>query len=275
MLEGSGALRVADASVLARVSRQTPQRGADVAAFARLLVQVAAASKPAAPVAVDSTGDLQEGDETPEDGSAPVVCLFPDRAANGAPALSSDARPAATAAYPRTQKAAAGAKATSPSAAPDGPVVSGPSADFGPDDLKPTPQTAVEWLDQEAFAQAAVVLGSGRTECLLRIATPDLGVVRVLVVQTRDGVNIRFVAEQELTRQALDCQLDQLYAALAKAGVGLGIMEVVGAGDPGAAAYPPELSDVSGEEPPAPGRFAARPRRAGSLPAASRLDVIV
>ena len=60
MLEGSGALRVVDALVLARVSRQTPQRGDD-AAFARLLLQVAAASTPAAPVASDMTGAAPQG----------------------------------------------------------------------------------------------------------------------------------------------------------------------------------------------------------------------
>jgi flagellar hook-length control protein FliK len=250
MLEGSGALRVADALVLARVSRQTPQRGDD-AAFARLLFQVAAASKPAAPVAGGMTA-----------------------AAHRAPALSSDARPASTAdaGYPRPQKATGGAKADTPGAASDVPTVQGASVDFAPDDPEPAPQAAVEWLVREAYAQAAIVLSSGRAECLLRFASPDLGVVRVLVVQTRDGVNIRFVAEQELTRQALDRQLNQLYAALANAGVDLGVMDVVGEADAG---FPQEPSDVEGEGSPGEGRRAARPRRPGSPPATGRLDVIV
>jgi hypothetical protein len=250
MLEGSGALRVADALVPAHVSRQAPQRG-DGAAFARLLPQVAAASKLAAPVAGDKTG-----------------------AAHRAPALSSNARPAETvdAAHPRPQKATGGAKADKPGAASDAPTVQGAAVDFGPDDPEPAPQAAVEWLARAAYAQAAVVLSSGRTECLLRFASPDLGVVRVLVVQTRDGVNIRFVAEQELTRQALDRQLNQLYAALANAGVDLGVMDVVGEAGAG---FPPELSDVEGEGSPGDGGRAARPRRPGSPAVMGRLDVIV
>jgi len=282
MLEGSGpgvpreARRVADASFLGRVPLQAAQRGEGVAAFARLLVQVAAVSKPTAPVVDDTTSESQELGDASEAGSLSAASLVSDRFAFGALGLSSEVGPAATAGagYPRSQKATGGARADSPSAAPDGLVAQGQSVDFGPDDLEPAPQTAVELLDQEAFAQAAVVLSSGRAECLLRIASPDLGVIRVLVAQTRDGVNIRFVAEQDLTRQALDRQLDQLYAALANAGVGLGVMEVVGAGDPGAA-FPSELSDGCGEGPPAPRSRAARPRRAGSPPMASRLDVIV
>ena len=144
--------------------------------------------------------------------------------------------------------------------------------DFGPDDSEPTPQAAVERLVREAYAQAAVVLSSGRTECLLRFASPDLGVVRVLVVQTRDGVNIRFVAEQELTRQALDRQLNQLYAAIANAGVGLGVMDVVGEADAG---FPQEPSDIEGEGSPSEERRPARPRRSGLPTTTGRLDVIV
>lgn len=102
--------------------------------------------------------------------------------------------------------------------------------------LAPRPSSSslfrVELLDVEAFAQTAVVLRSGGAACLLRIASPDLGVVRVLVMQTRDGVNIRFVAEQDLTRQILDRQLDQLRTALANAGIDLGEIEVVGADEP-------------------------------------------
>ena len=135
--------------------------------------------------------------------------------------------------------------------------------------LETAPVSAVELLDVEAFAQTAVVLHSGAATCLLRIASPDLGVVRVLVMQTRGGVNIRFVAEQDLTRQMLDRQLDQLCMALANAGIDLGEMEVIGADEPDAT-LPPELSDVNDDEP-----RAVRPRYARSLSGANRVDVIV
>ena len=135
--------------------------------------------------------------------------------------------------------------------------------------LEPAPVTAAKLLEVEGFAQAAAMLRSGGAECLLRIASPELGVVRVLLIQTLDGLNIRFVAEQDLTRQMLDRQLDQLRTALANAGIDLGDIEVFGADEPDAT-LPPELCDVNDDEP-----HAARPGYGRGLSSAKRLDVIV
>ena len=280
MQEGSGPGAVRDAAPLSprppslAGALGRPPNGAKTRRRLRLLVKIAVARMPSASLAAAATGsELQELGGAPEDGPPLVTGLVSAGSTFTALALSADVGPAGTAdtAYLRTAKATGG-KTDSAGTAPAGPVDLSQSGDSGPLSLETAPVSAVELLDVEAFAQTAVVLHSGAATCLLRFASPDLGVVRVLVMQTRGGVNIRFVAEQELTRQMLDRQLDQLYAALANAGIDLGAMDVVGEADAG---FPQEPSDVVGEGSPGEERCAARPRRSGSPPATSRLDVIV
>lgn len=72
--------------------------------------------------------------------------------------------------------------------------------------------------------------GSGRGESLIRLKPPELGVVKVNLVQHGDGVAIRIQVEHAAPRQLLESRLGELQESLGSAGIRLEKLELVEAG---------------------------------------------